>query len=134
MVECFIVAVVELIILKHVNFLIVVAIVRIHELVVTGLTQVEDALEFTVDVFRHLHRRLHIEVDAGTLDDGCQSRISKASVVVPYIITAITYQQGLVPVERLLWEERIVEAVLPVEYLIRLEFHGTGIDVSCPSA
>ena len=134
MTECFIVTVIELTILKHVNFLIIVAIVRIHELVVTGLAQVEDALEFSVDVFRHLHRRLHIEVDAGTLDDGCQSRISKTSMVVPYIITAITYQQGLVTVERLLWEERIVEAVLPVEYLIRLEFHGTGIDVSCPSA
>ena len=134
MVECFIVAVVELIILKHVNFLIIVAIVRIHKLVVTGLTQVEDALEFSVDVFRHLHHRLYVEVDARTLYDGCQGRIGKTGVVVPHIVTAITYQQSLVSVERLLWEERIVEAVLPVEYLIRLEFHGTGIDVSCPSA
>ena len=54
-------------------------------------------------------------------------------MVIPYIITAITYQQRLVSDKRFLWEERIVEAVLSVKYLIRLKFHRTRIDISCPS-
>ena len=55
--------VLELIVLKHIYLLIVIAEISIDKLVVSRLTQVNHTTEPAVDVFRHLHRALHIEVD-----------------------------------------------------------------------
>ena len=62
-IESFVGTVLELIVLKHIYLLIVIAEIGIDELVVGRLTQVNHTTEPAVDVFRHLHRALHIEVD-----------------------------------------------------------------------
>ena len=55
-------------------------------------------------------------------------------MVLPDIVATITQKEGLVTDVGFLWEEGIVEAVLSVENLVRLQFHRTGIYLSCPSA
>ena len=52
----------------------------------------------------------------------------------PDIVAAIAEKKNLTSDIGLLREEGVVEVVLPVENLIRLQFHGARIDHSCPSA
>ena len=121
-------------VLKEVNLFIVIAVVGIDKLVIVGLAEVNHTFELTVDIFYHLHSALHIKVNARALDDGGQGGIHKTGVVLPDIVATITQKEGLVTDVGFLWEEGIVEAVLSVENLVRLQFHRTGIYLSCPSA
>ena len=52
----------------------------------------------------------------------------------PDIVAAIAEKKNLAADIGFLREEGVVEVVLPVENLIRLQFHGARIDHSCPSA
>ena len=113
-------AVGERCVLEHVDFVVVVAEVGIHELVVIGFAQVQHPLEGAVDVFSHLHQTLQVEVDARTLDNGGQRGVHEARVGV---VAAVAHQQGLVADMRFLGEEGVVEMVLVIEHLVRLQLH-----------
>ena len=134
MLESLIGTVLEVCVLKEVNLFIVIAVVGIDKPVIVGFAEINHTFELTVDVFYHLHGALHIEVDARALDDSGQGGIHKTGVVLPDIVATITQKDGLITDVGFLWEEGIVEAVQPVEDLVRLQFHRTRIYLSCPSA
>ena len=51
-------------VLEHVDSVVVIAEVGIDELVIIRFTQVENALETSIDIFCYLYKTLHVDIDS----------------------------------------------------------------------
>ena len=129
-----VVAVLELQVLEGIELLVVVTPVGVGKLVVVGLAHIQHAAQLAVHIFNDGLVGLHVDVDARALDDGLQGRIHEAGVVHPNVIATIADEQHLAADVGFLREERIVEAVLAVEHLVRFQLERAETLRACPAA